>query len=62
MFVLVQYARQKIEPEEAVQAANQKFIQRFSYMEEKLKTKLDNEESITIDDWEAKWDEAKEHY
>ena len=62
VFVLVQYARHlKIEPEEAVQAANRKFIQRFSYMEEKLKTKLDNEESITIDDWEAKWDEAKEY-
>ncbi len=60
LFVLVQYARHlKIDPEKSLQMANQKFINRFTYMEDKLKERLANEENISVDEWEKLWQEAK---
>ncbi len=60
LFVLAQYARQlKIDPEKSLQMANKKFMTRFTYMEEKLKDRLKENEDIHINEWENLWKEAK---
>lgn len=59
-FALVNVARLKnIEPEEALQAANDKFVRRFNYIEEQVHSKGLDLESMTLEAMDALWDEAK---
>jgi len=60
LFSLINYARyENINPEEALQRTNKKFIKRFNYVEEKA-----NEEGVSLNDMELKkmdnlWNKAK---
>ncbi|MDO4729086.1 MAG: nucleoside triphosphate pyrophosphohydrolase [Bacteroidota bacterium] len=60
LFSLINYARfLKINPEDALEKTNRKFIKRFQYIEQKA---LENEKSIQdmrIDEMEHFWNEAK---
>jgi len=60
IFSLINYARfVKIEPEQALEKTNLKFIRRFNYLEEKIKASgktLDEADITTMDQF---WDEAK---
>ncbi|MBA2876712.1 bifunctional methyltransferase/pyrophosphohydrolase YabN [Thermaerobacillus caldiproteolyticus] len=61
LFALVNIARYyKINPEEALQATNRKFYQRFSYIEEQVKKSGLNIESLSLEQLDRWWEEAKE--
>lgn len=61
-FALVNVARfYKIEPEEAVYSANQKFYRRFSYIETCVRQTGKNFEDYTLTELDRFWDEAKEN-
>ena len=59
-FALVNAVRLSgMESEEIVQKANQKFIRRFSYIEEQVKASRKPWESYTLEELDQFWDEAK---
>ncbi len=59
-FALVNVARmKKIEPEEALQATNDKFVRRFNYIEAKAKAGGQDLKDMTLEEMDALWDEAK---
>lgn len=61
LFVLANLTRYyKINPEIALNQTNQKFISRFSYIEEQLSTQRKDMESTTLEEMDALWDQAKE--
>lgn len=60
MFALVNYARfLKIDPEKALQNANRKFINRFQKMEQVAKTGQKQLSSMTLNEMEQLWQDAK---
>ena len=60
LFSLVNYARFiGINPEDALEKTNQKFIKRFQYMEQKSKQQQQLLHELTLDQLEKLWQEAK---
>ena len=57
LFAMVNYARYlNVDPESALEAINQKFILRFSYIEQKAGDQLEN---MSLDAMDQLWNEAK---
>ena len=60
MFSLVNAARlYKINPDNALERTNQKFIRRFNYVEEHTLKEGINLKDMTLEEMDALWDEAK---
>ena len=60
MFSLINYARfLKINPENALERTNKKFIKRFSYIEEKADESQRKVSELSIEEMEVLWQEAK---
>jgi len=60
LFSLVNYARFiDINPENALEKTNQKFIKRFNYMEAAIKRDGKNLDKLTLKEMDAYWEEAK---
>ncbi|MFB6469334.1 nucleoside triphosphate pyrophosphohydrolase [Cytobacillus sp. Hz8] len=60
LFALVNVARfMKINPEEALFATNQKFIRRFSFIEQKVNENGKDFSDYTLEELDQFWDEAK---
>ena len=60
MFSLINAARlYKINPDNALERTNQKFIRRFNYLEEQTIQKGINLKDMTLEEMDAIWDEAK---
>jgi tetrapyrrole methylase family protein/MazG family protein len=60
LFALVNLARfLKIDPEEALQKANERFIKRFSVVEQKVKESGKGWEEFTLEELDRFWEEAK---
>ncbi|AUJ24453.1 nucleoside triphosphate pyrophosphohydrolase [Virgibacillus dokdonensis] len=61
LFVLANIARYyKINPEVALHHTNEKFILRFSYMEQALKDRQRSIQEVTLEEMNELWEEAKE--
>jgi XTP/dITP diphosphohydrolase len=61
LFSLINYARfLDINPEDALEQTNQKFIRRFTYMETKLKQKGLNIADCSLSELDEFWNEAKD--
>jgi XTP/dITP diphosphohydrolase len=61
LFSLINYARfVDINPEEALERTNKKFIHRFQYLEEHAKTDGKELKDMTLTEMDAYWNEAKE--
>ncbi|MDR0365042.1 MAG: nucleoside triphosphate pyrophosphohydrolase [Bacteroidales bacterium] len=62
LFALVNYARWKdINPEDALEKANRKFIFRFQYIENRAKEAGKMLHEMSLEEMEALWQEAKKH-
>ena len=60
IFSLVNYARfLKVNPENALERTNKKFIKRFNYIEEKAKKSQTKVSELTVEEMEVLWEEAK---
>ena len=60
LFAVVNLARwYKLDPESALRAANQRFKTRFYYIEQAARAQGRSISDLTIDEMEAKWQEAK---
>ena len=60
MFSLINAARlYKINPDNALERTNQKFIRRFNYLEEQTIQKGVNLKDMKLEEMDAVWDEAK---
>ena len=60
MFSLINAARlYKINPDNALEHTNQKFIHRFNYVEAKAKEKGQDLKDLTLEQMDAWWEEAK---
>ena len=60
MFSLINAARlYKINPDNALERTNQKFIRRFNYLEEHTIQQGRNLKDMTLEEMDAIWDEAK---
>jgi len=60
LFALINYARFiKVNPEDALEKTNRKFIKRFQYIEQKAKESGRFIGDLTLDEMEAIWQEAK---
>ena len=60
MFSLINAARlYKINPDNALERTNQKFIRRFNYLEEHTIKEGINLKDMTLEEMDAIWDEAK---
>lgn len=60
LFSLINYARfLKINPESALERTNQKFIQRFQYIEAQAKAQSSSIEKLSLDEMEILWQQAK---
>jgi MazG family protein len=61
LFVLANVARHlAVDPESSLRAANQKFMRRFRYIEERLFERGSSPAQSTLSEMDALWDEAKE--
>lgn len=61
LFSLINYARFiDINPEDALELTNKKFIQRFSYMENKVKERGKQIADCKLEELDIYWNEAKE--
>ena len=61
LFSLINYARFKnINPEDALERTNKKFIQRFQYLESKAETLGKNLSDMTLAEMDIFWNEAKQ--
>jgi tetrapyrrole methylase family protein/MazG family protein len=59
-FALVNVARLKnIEPEQALQACNDKFTRRFNYIEDKIKKEGKEFKDLSLEEMDLIWEEAK---
>ncbi|MDE5543966.1 MAG: hypothetical protein K2I83_00960, partial [Bacteroidales bacterium] len=59
-FALINYARfLKLNPEDALEQTNRKFINRFSYMEEQTIQKGKSLHDMSLDEMNRYWEEAK---
>lgn len=62
LFALVNVARfWKIDPEAALHLTNEKFIRRFRFVEEKVKTSGKSWGDFSLEELDAFWDQAKEN-
>ncbi len=60
LFALVNYARFiKVNPEDALEKTNKKFIKRFAYIEEQAKKSNRKIQDLTLAEMEVFWQEAK---
>ncbi len=60
LFVIAQLARHYyIDPEYALQRANDKFQSRFQKMEEHFQDRLEKNDLPSLDEWEEKWQKVK---
>lgn len=60
LFSLINYARfLKINPENALERTNKKFIKRFLYLESKAKTLQKSLSEMTLSEMDVYWEEAK---
>jgi XTP/dITP diphosphohydrolase len=60
LFSLINLARKyNINPDDALEKTNQKFIQRFQYIEEQAKLQNKNLTDMTLDEMDIFWNEAK---
>lgn len=60
LFSLINYARYlKINPEDALERTNKKFIARFNYMEEKIKGQGKSLADSSLEEMDVFWNEAK---
>ena len=60
LFSLINYARfLKVNPENALERTNKKFISRFQYIEQKAKEKGKEITDLTLSEMESLWGEAK---
>jgi XTP/dITP diphosphohydrolase len=60
MFSLINAARLfKINPDNALERTNQKFIRRFNYLEKQTIQQGINLKDMTLEEMDAIWDEAK---
>jgi XTP/dITP diphosphohydrolase len=60
LFSLINYARfLEVNPEDALEKTNKKFIQRFQFMEDKARQAGKGIEKLSIEEMEAYWQEAK---
>lgn len=60
MFSIVNYARfLKVNPEDALEKTNKKFIKRFQYLEGKAKTLNKSLSDMTLKEMDVFWEEAK---
>jgi len=60
LFALVNYARWKdINPEDALEKANRKFINRFQHIEQRAKESGKKLHEMTLDEMDVFWEEAK---
>lgn len=60
LFALVNYARfVNINPEEALERTNRKFISRFRYMEDHVKAEGKNLNELSLEQMDVYWDRAK---
>ena len=60
IFALINYARFiKVNPEDALEKTNRKFIKRFQHIEQKAKESGRFIGDLTLDEMEALWQEAK---
>jgi XTP/dITP diphosphohydrolase len=61
LFSLINYARfLNINPEEALEKTNLKFIRRFNYLENQSKADGKNLKEMTLDEMDKYWNKAKE--
>jgi XTP/dITP diphosphohydrolase len=61
LFALVNYARFiKVNPEDALEKTNKKFIRRFAYIEEQARKTNRKIQDLTLAQMEAYWQESKE--
>jgi XTP/dITP diphosphohydrolase len=62
LFSLINYARFiNINPENALEKTNKKFIKRFQYLEEKSREKGKALQDMTLAEMDVYWNEAKKH-
>lgn len=62
LFSLVNYSRFiDVNPEDALRLSNNKFIKRFSYIEERLKEKGINISDVTVEEMDIYWEESKKN-
>ncbi len=60
MFAVINAARlYKINPENALERTNRKFINRFNYIEQKARETGRNVNELSMDEMESYWQEAK---
>ena len=60
LFSIINYARfLKINPDTALERTNQKFIQRFNYLEAKVKAQGKSLQDMTLAEMDIYWEEAK---
>ncbi|GAB4449141.1 MAG: nucleoside triphosphate pyrophosphohydrolase [Bacteroidia bacterium] len=60
LFAIINLARfLKINPDNALEKTNQKFLQRFNYIEQKLREQGKTFSDVTLDEMEIYWQEAK---
>ena len=63
LFSLVNAARlYHIHPDNALERTNQKFISRFTYLEQEVKKQGRSLSEMTLDEMEAIWQESKKYY
>ena len=61
LFSLVNYARFiGVNPEDALERTNKKFLRRFKYIEEKSRLQGKELKEMTLKEMDAFWDEAKQ--
>lgn len=62
LFVIVNISRHlKIDPENALQSTNDKFLKRFNFMLKKIKEKNINPKDLSLKEWDELWEEAKDY-
>lgn len=62
LFSMINYARfLKVDPENALERTNKKFIKRFQYLEGKAKEKGKALRDMTLAEMDVYWNEAKKH-
>jgi len=60
LFSMINYARfLKVNPEDALERTNKKFIKRFQYLEQKAKEKNKSLQDMTLAEMDVFWEEAK---
>ena len=62
LFSLINYARfMGINPEDALERTNKKFIKRFRFIEEKAQAQGQNITALSLDQMNSYWEESKKH-